>query len=313
MSKKQDEKLPETKALVNEDGVLDEKAAGEAIDKVMAEANKQLLEVEVDIDTEPMPEGGGDDSSGDDNSTVEDWVKDENIQEVMKSAGYSEEDIEGFNSAQDFQKHVELLDRKFKDGRLKAGEDLELALEVDDQIQHDAEQAWQKRESLPQLDPEEFDERLISALEARDSLIKELEERLDNSTQGNLLSSFDSIVDDLGMDDVFGNSQNPTKESTKQRERLWNEYSEMYNSLESRGKPTSGRSVNRGIVMRALNLEFADEVKTANRRGLTSKAKRQSKRILGSNNSTSNVHFDGDVTKDPFLLEQFAQMQRENG
>ena len=40
MSKTQDEKLPETKALVNEDGVLDEKAAGEAIDKVMAEANK---------------------------------------------------------------------------------------------------------------------------------------------------------------------------------------------------------------------------------------------------------------------------------
>tara|TARA_R110000787_G_scaffold4703_1_gene17755 strand:+ start:3410 stop:4348 length:939 start_codon:yes stop_codon:yes gene_type:complete len=312
MSETLNEKLPETKALINEDGVLDEKAAGEAIDKVMAEANKQLLEVEVDIDTEPMPTGDGDDSSGDDNSTVEDWVKDEDIQEVMKSAGYSEEDIQGFNSAQDFQKHVELLDRKFKDGRLNAGEDLELALEVDDKIQHDAEQAWQKRD-LPKLDPEEFDERLISALEARDSLIKELEERLDNSTQGNLLSSFDNIVDDLDMSDVFGDAKNPTKESTKQRERLWNEYSEMYNSLEARGKPTSGRNVNRGIVMRALNLEFADEVKTANRRGLTSKAKRQSKRILGSNSSTSNVHFDGDVTKDPYLLEQFAQMQKENG
>ena len=32
-----------TKDLVNEDGVLDEKAAGEAIDKVMAEANKKTF------------------------------------------------------------------------------------------------------------------------------------------------------------------------------------------------------------------------------------------------------------------------------
>jgi len=299
-----------TKDLVNEDGVLDEKAAGEAIDKVMAEANKQLLEVEVDVD--PMPLGVEEKSIGEEKSTDEDWVNDENIQEIMQSAGYSSEDIEGFNSAQDFQKHVELLDRKIKEGRLNAGDDLEAALQVDEQIQQDAAQR-QELKDLPKLDPEEFDERLINALDARDRLIEDLVQRLDGTTQNNLLSDFDSIVDDLEMPEIFGHSDNPTDESNSQRKRLWNEYAEMYNSLEDRGKPTAGKDVNKGIVQRALHLEFADELKKQNRRNITSKARRQAKRITGSNRAASEVHFDGDITKDPYLLGKFADMQRENG
>jgi len=310
MSKETNESMPVTESLVNEDGVLDEKAAGAAIDKVLAEANNQLLEAEKEI--QPVSEEAEDNASSEETSTAEDWVNDENIQEVMKSAGYSEEDIQGFSNAQDFQKHVELLDRQIKEGRLRAGEDLEKALEVDEQIQQDASQR-QNINDLPQLDPEEFDERLINALTARDNLIAELVQKLDGTNQNNLLSNFDQFVDDLNMPDVFGHSSSPTDETTSQRDRLWKEYAEMYNNLEERGKPVQGKEVNQGIILRALNLEFADELQKANRRNLTMKAKKQAARITGSNTATSNVHYDGDVTKDPVLLAKYAELMKENG
>ena len=230
----------------------------------------------------------------------------------MESAGYSEEDIQGFSNANDFQKHVELLDRQIKEGRLRAGEDLEKALEVDEQIQQDASQ-WQDTKNLPQLDPEEFDERLIQALSARDELINELVQKLDGTNQNNLLSNFDAIVDELDLPDIFGHSNDLTDKSTEQRQRLWGEYTEMFNSLEARGKPTTGKSVNKGIVKRALHLEFAEELEKANRRGLVSKANRQAKKITGSNQATSTVHYDGDVANDPYLHEKFAEMQKQNG
>ena len=99
-----DDKIPTTAELVNEDGVLDEKAAGEAIDKVIEKTNKEAL---VNLDDKPKAESvekvpDKDLDSGDNEEPVVDgWVNSEEMQELIESLGYTEEDAWQFSNEKD--------------------------------------------------------------------------------------------------------------------------------------------------------------------------------------------------------------------
>lgn len=316
-----------TEELINEDGVLDEKAAGEMIDEKMKQMNDELAEVAaVENDTLPPTDDNPvkeDTTADDDDSGGDEWSS-EDMQELIESLGYSEEDMSEFSSTDEFKTHVRLMDRELK--RTRPGDEQERALEADEISRQKAERSDQvdkqyrengkfakAPEELPKLDPDEFDERLIEVLEARDAKIAELEEKLNGTSQNAILQDFDNLVDGLGYDELFGNSEDLKPSDRKQRARLFEEYKEMYNHLEAKGKPVAGKKANRAIVLRALNLEFADELKTKNRRDLTKKAKRQASRITGSARRLSEKKYDGPVEKDPSLLQAFKEMEAENG
>lgn len=321
------EQPPTTEQLINEDGVLDEKAAGAAIDKVMEQTKEENIEI-LKQNTQPtsdetIPDEGGD-SDGNAKSAVDDWVNSEEMQELIGSLGYSNEDASNFSKQEDFETHVRLLDKEFK-GKSSI-EEQELALDLNDEAerkdlfrekadnQHRENGKFAKRDDpLPTLDPDEFDEQLIEVMEARDAKIAELEARLNDAGSDKVLKQFDSIVDDMGHEDLFGHSDDLSDAERDQREKLFDEYKEIYNILEARGKPVSGKRVNKGIVLRALNLEFADELKKSNRQKLGKKVKKQAKRITGSNAGLRSDHFDGDATKDPVLHRLFNEFTAENG
>jgi hypothetical protein len=312
-----DDKIPTTAELVNEDGVLDEKAAGKAIDKIIEKTNKESL---VSLDDEPKAESvekiPDKDLDSDDNEepVVDGWVNSEEMQELIDSLGYTQEDASQFSNETDFQTHVRLLDKEFKSR--KKVEEQDIALEVNEALQRRdlfGDKVDEEVNKLPSLDPDEFDEQLIEVLNARDEKIAQLERKLNESSQENVVKQFDRIVDELGHEEIFGNSDDLTKGQQKQREKLFEEYKEIYNILEARGKEVSGKRANKGIVLRALNIEFADELKKSNRQKLSNKITKQSKRITGSNAGLRSDHYDGDVTKDPYLHKLFAQFEAENG
>ena len=312
-----DNKIPTTAELVNEDGVLDEKAAGEAIDKVIEKTNKEAL---VNLDDKPKAESvekiPDKDLDSDDNEepVVDGWVNSEEMQELIESLGYTEEDASQFSNEKDFQSHVRLLDKEFKSR--KKVEEQDIALEVNEALQRRdlfGDKVDEEVNKLPSLDPDEFDEQLIEVLNARDEKIAQLERKLNETSQENVVKQFDRIVDELGHEEIFGNSDDLTKGQQKQREKLFEEYKEIYNILEARGKEVSGKRANKGIVLRALNIEFADELKKSNRQKLSNKITKQSKRITGSNAGLRSDHYDGDVTKDPYLHKLFSQFEAENG
>ena len=308
-----------TEQLINEDGVLDEKAAGEEIDRVMNETKEEPKEETLIQGDEQSVE---DDAATDDGeSDSDDWTTADDISELADSLGYSEDDLSDFSGPEEFERHVRLLDRELK--RNRPGDAQELALEADEIGRKKDERLLKVEEQyrengkfakkpieLPKLDPDEFDERLVEALEARDAKIAELEEMLNGNTQNSILQGFDNIVDDMNLPDLFGTSEKPNR---AERSRLFDEYKEMFNYLEAQGKPVSGKKANRAIVLRAYNLEFADEIKKQSRRELTTKAKRQASRITGSARRSGEKKYDGPVEKDPSLLQAFKEMEAENG
>jgi len=317
---------PTTEELTTPDGVLDEKAASETIEKVMKEERDEMAEATAAKDTTAAEDKvpAKEDAAVDEESDGDDWVTSEDIAELIESLGYSEEDMAEFAGPVEFQTHVRLLDRELK--RVRPGDEQERALEADElSRQKDARTAQVKEqyredgkfakapEELPKLDPDEFDERLIEAMEARDARIAALEAQINDSGQKAILQDFDNIVDGLGFDDLFGKSEDLKPAERKERARLFEEYKEIFNIQEARGKPVSGKGTNRALVLRALNLEFADEIKKQNRRELTSKIKKQSARKTGSGHRQATKQYDGPIEKHPELIERFKQLESENG
>ena len=322
-------KLPTTEELINADGTIDEGAAGQAIDAVMREDKKAEQEQglgenestsETD-DKEPVKEEES--TVDDDESDGDDWVTSEDIQELVESLGYSEEDLSEFETQEEFERHVRFMDREMSK-RIRPGDDQEHALQADEiarkkaEREEQAEQQYRENgkfarqpEELPQLDPDEFDERLIEVLEARDARIAQLEQQILGSHEQQILKTFDTLVDSIGHEDLFGNSENLKAADRAQREKLWEATKTILNGMEASGKQVNG--VNRGIIVRALNMEFADTLQKKTRQSLTKKAKRQSSRITGSSRRNSTKNYDGPVEKHPDLLQAFKDFESENG
>lgn len=322
-------KIPTTEQLVNEDGTLDEGAAGQAIDAIMKQDLDEIAESKkVDNDTpaddDQIP------SEDDSDRVVDDWVSSEDIQELVASLGYSDDVMSEFESPEEFERHVRLMDKELK--RIRPGDEQVHALEADEISRQKSEKneqvKWQHRENgkfaketeeLPQLD-DTYEDDLREVVTARDrrleeltAKISELEGKLDGTQQNALLHDFDAIVDELDMPELLGNSEELTVNERQNRARLWDEYKEMFNRLELKGERVTDKKVNRGIVLRALHLEFADEVKQQLRRNLTKKAKKQSAKIIGGKPSRSTKKYTGPVEKHPELLKAFEQMSAENG
>jgi hypothetical protein len=314
-----------TEQLVNEDGVLDEKAAGAVIDAVADElksVKEETLSSAVDTPveeaepvTDPEPESS------------EDWTSTEDMQELIESLGYSEDDVSEFADQDQFETHVRLLDRELVKHRNRPGDDQERALEADEiarkkmsrtkqaesRYRENGKFAKEPEDDVVLDGQEEFDDRLVAALQEQRSQIAELKAQIEGSGQQAILNDFDTIVDSIGMEDLFGNSEDMTPTDKKQRARLFEEYKEMFNHLEAQGRPVDGRKTNRAIILRAAHLEFAEEIKQKHRRDLTSKVKRQSRKITGSKSRKSQDHYDGPREKDPYLIEMFNKMAQENG
>lgn len=328
-------KEPTTEQLVNEDGVLDEKAAGTLIDNVMNSTADESIPAEEPVGEPPSEEPQDKATVDDKGSDGEGWVSTDDIKELVESLGYSPEDMAEFETQEEFERHVRFMDRELvnRSERTRPGDEQERALAADEiyrqkdgqrkqaEGQHRENGRFAKApEGLPQLDPGEWDDELVNALEARDAKIAELEAMVNeirSSSENDIVSDFDSIVDDVakerGLEDLLGNSDDLRRSDIKEREQLFEAFKVIYNGMEVSGKQVKGKKALRGMIVRALNYEFAETLQQQQRRELTSKAKRQSSRKTGSSRRTADRKYDGPAHKDPALLEAFKQMESENG
>lgn len=287
------------------------------------------------------------DKSGDDNErSGDDWVSAEDIRDLVESLGYSPEDMAEFGSRDEFDRHVRLMDRQFfnrdkegQDGQSqrKPGSDQEKALEAGEEARKREEKRQrasdQPRENgrfaradeskeLPKLDPEEFDERLIEVVQSRDEKISQLEQQIaelktnsDASEGDALISQFDTLVDGLGHDDMFGNSEGlePGSDHYAARSKLWDAVAVIANGMQANGTPFRGLS--KSLIVRALNQEFGDQLRKKDSKKLQSKARRQASRRFGKGSERSGMtsSYDGPIYDDPELHAAHAAMEAENG
>jgi len=317
-----------TEQLVDDDGKIDEKAATEAIDAVINEdeAAKQeegLGEKETTKADDKAP-AKEEEATAEDESDSDDWVTNDDIAELVESLGYTDDDMSEFAGPEEFQTHVRLMDREIAKRTTRPGDEQNLALDADelsrqkdarsrqvkDQYRKDGKFAEAPKE-LPKLDPDEFDERLVEAFEAQQAEIAALREQINGSKEHQMLENFDHLVDKLGHEDLFGNSEDLKASDRIAREKLWEATKTILNGMEAGGQEING--VNRGIIVRALNMEFAETLQKKNRSDLTSKAKRQSARRTGSSNRQATKKYDGPIELSPDLHEAYKQMEAENG
>ena len=335
--------------LTKSDGTLDYDAASKVIDaETGAIEQEDLAEREgadAETTTKPAeePSGKGKEESADTDIGDDNWVSREDIRELIDSLGLSENDAREFSGPEELERHARFVDRQFmQEGKrlaqqLKPGEEQEAALASQDEAQR--RMAAQQRASQqpreggkfakaeeagdddPPLNPEYFDEELVSKFNRQAERIKRLEERIAQAdsqqreaSHRQMVSAFDSIVDTLGHEDVFGKSDGLDRDSDhwKNRAKLWEAASVLVAGMASKGKAAS---LSPALVRRALNQEFADLLSTKNRRSYSERMLKQSGRKLGSGGQrvATGEHrpWNGPPEKDPALHQAYREMEKD--
>lgn len=331
--------------LENTDGSLDVEAANKFLAQVSEaeKANQTPADHSADADTaKPGDKPAGDVKEEDVQpdtakpDTGDEWFTAEDVRDLVETLGLSKEDLAEFSGRDELDRHVKLLDRQFmKAGkevvqRDKPGEnDQSLALQAIEEAKGREEQreraAKQPRENgrftkpaeddLPKLDPDEFDERLVKAMDARDQRIRQLEERLlsrdaeeSQSRHRMMQARFDSIVDQLGHDELFGKSEElkPGTEPFKQRAKLWDAMSVLAAGMESRGRPVT--DISQSLIVRAFNQEFAGHVQKQTQQQFASRIRKQAARRFGGG---QQVSLPRDADPDKALIAAYHAMDAE--
>jgi len=339
-----------TEDILTDKGELDEQKVAALVDstsKAESQQGKPLAEVfaeeEAKQETTRRDEKVRDDDAVDpsvkDATGDDDWVSADDIRELVESLGYSDDDVSEFQSRDEFERHVKLVDRQFmRDGREvtkpRPGDDQEAALQAQEVAisrQEASERAKQQpRENgrfvsaeatedgyKPQLD-DEFDERIIEEFQRLsgyyEGRIKALESRYQEDTQRSEANHFNAIVDALGQDDLFGKSEEirPRSEQAKNRDKLLEASRILMAGIASRRG--GDQKLTESLVKRAANLEFADHFSKKQRQSFNDRIRRQAARRHGSGSQRVSAQaYAGDPTKHPDLLAAFRAMEAENG
>jgi len=288
-----------------------------------------------------------DEPAGDDEETS--WASVEEIRELVDTLGYTDEQMKGFSDRDAFDHHVQLMDQR--DLKELEPDDTEEETSEEETRKPDASERAKEQprskdgsrfvkaedaEWTPSFKSEgEQDEEgaaIVADLSAVDKRaqdrlaplrgeiaelrgeIAEFHQREADAAAMQELERFDSMLTDMGHEDLFGNGkpEDRTKEQWDNRGKAYKVASDLLEIARRRGKPVG---VSEAIVRRALNQEFADKLIANERRSVSDKARKQSGRKMGGGRPRSEpdqVH-SGDPTQDPELKKLYRQMQEENG
>ena len=324
----------------------DEETTEEITNKDVASASEKKDETTRQSD-EKSPEGeatGASDeqASGDD----DDWISAQDVQELIESFGYTAEDLEQFGTREALDQHVKLMDRQFMDagksGEQEAGTEDESEGEGDKDVgkPRDKSGRFVKPDDTKtdegdfevKLDPEEYEEDLISEIKrSHDTLLAKLQEsearvqsmlderlatqeaRHAEANKAAFVQQFDQIVDQLDdLGDVFGKAERLTDDTFKSRSRLWDATTMLLDGMAKHGKKAD---LSAGLIRRALNMEFSDELKKNQQRSFNSRVQKQAGRKLGNSSNKASIEkeYDGPIQQDPELHAAYNAMLEQSG
>jgi len=273
----------------------------------------------------------------------DDWVSAQDVQELIESFGYTKEDLEQFGSREALDQHVKLMDRQFMaDG--KPGE----SEETDDSEGEPNKEGGKPRDKKTgrftpkdpdpeegdfevKLDPEEYEEDLISEIKrSHDTLLAKLQEsearvqsmlderlakqeaQFADADKAAAVQHFDQVVDQLELREIFGTGEQLTDDEFKARSRLWDAAATLIDGMAKNGKSAT---LSAGLVRRALNMEFADQLKAKEQRNFNSKVRKQAGRKLGNSSNKASIEkeYDGDIRQNPELHAAYNALLEQSG
>lgn len=285
---------------------------------------------------EKKPDGSDDREEKDARRPVSPWMDSQDIRDIAESLGMKMEELVDFESEGEFQRAIRLLDkqlaqegRKLREAPSDAKSAEKPAEKVDaEEAPKEAERPRDKQgrfipaEQVPykvSLDPEIYDDGIIkefaavqehfqkrvAALEAE---LREHRMTREAEYHRGIVHRFDSIVDGLGHDDLFGKSGELSDEQRKARGELWDEVADILGGAVQRGKRID---LDKGTLLRACNSRFADQLQAKTRRSVYSKLQARSKQRMGGGDAVSKTPKAGPPYSD--LIDAYRDMERENG
>ncbi len=340
--------------LIKEDGTLDEKAAEKILDQHGKDNPPDPADDDDGAgkgkEEDKPGEKPGDEKPGDDEPEDEETVPDENDTgddeeddewrttedaiEILESLDLTEEDIEGFSDLEELQRHADLVDKQaFAAGKAakdKPGDEREAALKAERAArekaarERDANGRLKSEEKAykPGLDPDIQDQDLIEEftklgshyedrIQRFEAELKEFRDEQVTFRQEQADAAFGAMVDTLGEGKLLGTSKAP---KPKALARLQDAVEILQAGLASKGRSDV---MTPALIKRALQLEFADELKKQERRSLNEKIRKQSKKKLGGggrgSKSGKQAEWKGEPEDDPVLHAAFKELQAEGG
>jgi hypothetical protein len=278
---------------------------------------------------------------------VDSWV-DDNVRELAESYGFSDDDLKGFGSAEEFRRAGLLFDRAFfGDGEKKqqakpkeppAAEEKPAPPVADDDA---------SIEFKPPVDESLFSdgygEHEVAMVKAVNAQAKELadlrafvrsQQQLvqaqQEEAQRRHFDEFHRICDDLNPD-LLGRAFAETGTVNNLDEGLHGKRAKLWEAAETIRSGIFSRAQEKGVapklpservlIERAYGLAFPDEVKKSvvNKRTSAAKSQAARKRSVGNLGGSRNPSFVGNkfdpgaIANDPKLSAFFDKAQRENG
>lgn len=271
--------------------IADDHAQGEPSEEVPQKTDEQTpagdeTPAGKDAAVESDKEATGEDQ-GQEEEESRDWL-DDDLKAEIAALGIDEEHLADFTSREELDRALRLLDH----GAMEAGRK---ALSKADEGKKLAEHEEEPKKPAPKaddegykvgLDPETYDEEVVKEFsKLHDHLETRLEARfarLEAAEQQRVAdaveSQFDAIVDSLDHTDLFGKAGKESKTQLENRQKLFDSQEVYQAGLRSLGR--EGR-LDKALVTRVLQMEFADHLSKQQRKALTRKITGQSESRQG--------------------------------
>jgi hypothetical protein len=305
----------------------------------------------VPVDTEDNETKTGDDQSagndaaaektGDEDLTTEDaagqeWLDDE-LRDQVSTLGITDEELSEFTSREELDRALRILDKSAMQAGRKADETGDSKYgkgeETDQQREERQRDSRGRFETKPdkkdvpdsyqvQLDPESYDEEVVKefnsmrdhyetklqAIEQRFAAFEQAEQLRDEAANE---QRFDSIVDSLGMPELFGESGKESKSELKNRQKLYEDHKAYLHGLRVLGR--EGKT-DKSFVSRVVNMTFAEHLSKKRETKNIQKAKQQAKQRTGGGSTKSVApKYAGPVEHDPELLALHDELAGADG
>ncbi len=259
----------------------------------------------------------------------EDWVTSDDNRELLESMNLSDDEARKFTGPEELERHQMLLDKRFRDAG-KQAEEQETALEAQEAAQDklDAKERASERERdedgrftskdgdyKPELDENVFDEEVIGEFERLgkhyEERIARLETRYRDAEDRQVNAQFDSVLESLGNEELFGTNEAPNVEN---RVRVREAFDTIALGMKAQGKSAD---ITPTLLRRAQNLEFADELNKQDRDSFRRTLKGQAQRTLGGGGQRTKPDrekpWTGEAVDDPALKDAYERLEKENG
>ena len=320
---------------------VDSESAGTKEEKKeKADDKTEQEETPVGDEKDSADESAADEEVGDEEAQPEEaddekpeWL-DEAVVGRATAAGITQDQIAEFESRKELDRALDLLDRQaMQVGKTKYAEEHkegqgEKAAEPPPAKAEAEQKPPEKRpaESRYQvkLDPDIYQEEVKEFNDLRDHYEEQIAalqqdvssriERLEQADQERAAQveqeRFDAVVDTLGQADLFGEAGKESEKQLANRQRLF-EVQRAYGV----GLLALGRKFDFGkdFIVRAMRMEFADDLSKQQKQQLTKKLKSQSARKLGHGTTTSKAEpFKGPIEDDPELHAYYDKLAKES-